>query len=563
MTTEQPVVLVLEDCHWIDELSRDLLEVLARAAAGLPVLIVLAYRPAEAVGGGLGLERMPGFQERRLDQLGGEEAAALIRSKLEQIAGAEAEASESLVALVTERAGGNPFYIEELVSFIASQGIDPTSERAVRDVELPESLHSLVLGRIDTVGEEPRRTLKVASVVGRTFEAPLLPGAYPELGPIEVVVEHLEHLRGADLVNLDREAEQAWLFKHMVTQEVAYESLPFAVRTMLHGRIGQHLEETAGDAIERRLDLLAYHYSRGDFPAKAATYLELAADAAREAYANAAAIDYLERLLPLLDGRPLVQALLKLGKTLEFVGQWARAEGVGAEALERAVGVDDPTLLGWGETQLAEVARKQGRFDEANERLIRAEALFTQVGADDGLGQVYQQAGTVAAQRGDYDAARERYGRSIAVRERLDDRKNLGSLYSNLGDHRRVRRRLRGRSNPQRARPCRSDGRWRPLGHRGLAEQSRHGRAARTPARRGASPARGGDPPTAGGRRPVDAGHRAEQSRDCSAGSRRHGNRRQGVQGRAGDLPRSRRSLGDGVSSRGHRPAGAERRPGT
>ena len=95
------------------------------------------------------------------------------------------------MTLVTERSGGNPFYIEELVTFIASKGIDPTDERAVREIELPESLHSLVLGRIDTIGEGPRRTLKVASVVGRTFEAPILPGAYPELGTLDAVVDNL------------------------------------------------------------------------------------------------------------------------------------------------------------------------------------------------------------------------------------------------------------------------------------------------------------------------------------------------------------------------------------
>ena len=68
-SADHPIILVLEDCHWIDPLSRDLLEVLCRAAASLPVLIVLAYRPAPEVGGGLGIERIPGFTEMSLDVL--------------------------------------------------------------------------------------------------------------------------------------------------------------------------------------------------------------------------------------------------------------------------------------------------------------------------------------------------------------------------------------------------------------------------------------------------------------------------------------------------------------
>ncbi len=145
---------------------------------------------------------------------------------------------------MTDRAEGNPFYIEELVSFIAAQGVDPSDAAAIRAVQLPESLHSLVLSRIDTMAEGPRRTLKVASVVGRVFEAPTLPGAYPELGDLDQVVEQLDALRTVDLVTLDREQDRAYLFKHVATQEVAYESLPFAVRSMLHGRIGRYIEES-------------------------------------------------------------------------------------------------------------------------------------------------------------------------------------------------------------------------------------------------------------------------------------------------------------------------------
>ena len=435
----EPLVLVLEDCHWIDAVSRDLLEGLGRAALGLPVLIVLAYRPAGEPGGGLGVERLPSFSEIGLDELGADDAAELIRSKLDQvrttsgeIGASESEAGEALVALVTDRSGGNPFYIEELITYISSHGVDPGDAAAVRALELPESLHSLVLSRIDTVGEEPRRTLKVASVVGRVFEAPVLPGAYPELGDLDTVVEQLDTLRAADLVNLDREADQAYLFKHVATQEVAYESLPYGVRAMLHGRVGRYLEEAAGEGIDRVIDLLAHHFWHGDDEDRKRTYLARAAESAQAAYANDAAIAYQERLITLLSGRDLASALIKLGKTLEFVGQWSRAEEVDAQALSLATELDDTVLQGWSETALAEVARRQGRFDEAAARLGRAESLFVTVGASDGEGQVLQQAGTVAAQRGDYDSARARYLESIAIREELHDTKSLGSLYSNL-----------------------------------------------------------------------------------------------------------------------------------
>lgn len=258
-SAEGPLVLVLEDCHWIDALSRDLLAVLGRTTAALPVLFVLAYRPSGSVGGGLGVEQIPDFTELVIGELGGDDAAALIRSMLVQVLGGDVRPSDALVHLVTDRSGGNPFYIEELITFIAGHEIDLADAGAIARLDLPESLHSLVLSRIDQLDETPRRTLKVASVVGRVFEAHILPGAYPELGPLGKVLDHLVTLRTADLVNLDSEADHAYLFKHVATQEVAYESLPFApgdarptqhLRTWCRSRPGRGPRESG--AVHRR-----------------------------------------------------------------------------------------------------------------------------------------------------------------------------------------------------------------------------------------------------------------------------------------------------------------------
>jgi len=429
-----PIVLVLEDCHWIDALSRDLLEVIGRVTADLPVLVVLAYRPTGEPGGGLGVERIADFSEMVLDEMGPEDAATLIRSKLEQVLGVaeDVEIGTDLVTLVTERSQGNPFYIEELVSFIAAQGVDPGDTQAIRGLELPESLHSLVLSRIDTMDEGPRRTLKVASVIGRVFEAPILPGAYPELGDLDEVVDHLDTLRTADLVSLDREQDRAYLFKHVATQEVAYESLPFAVRSMLHGRIGSYIELADADAIERNLDLLAHHFWLSDDVERKRHYLQRAAAGAQAGYANAAAIDYLKRLVPLLDEAERAAAMIRLAKVQELTGDLVTAAATARDALSTSKGRDDQTGQGWALGALAEIARKLGRFEEASEHLLEARTLFERAGADDGIGQVLHLAGTVAAQTGDYVTAQSRYEESLVIRAELGDRSSMAALYSNL-----------------------------------------------------------------------------------------------------------------------------------
>jgi adenylate cyclase len=430
---EGPLVLVLEDCHWLDPLSRDLLGVLARTLSAVPVLIVLAYRPGADAGGTLGIESLPHFREIALVELDHHHAVLLIQSRLEQLLGAQTAPPEPLVKLVTARAEGNPFYIEELLNFIASHGVDLQDERALKRLDLPESLHSLILSRIDRLGETPRQVLKVASVFGRAFEAPMLPGAYPELGGLDAVKEHLRALDALDLVHMDQQTEETYVFKHVVTREVAYESMPFAFRSMLHERAGDFIEETAGDGIERNLDLLAHHYWHSENLERKREYLGRAGATAQASYANAAAIDYFERLAPLLSKGSRLDVLLKLGKVLEVVGDWPRAEEVDVEALALAESLDDGLRRASCQTAIAEVVRKQGRYQEAFDLLNRAARGFAAFGEESGVARVLHLTATVRAQRGDYDKAVESYKKSLQIRERIGDKSGMASLLSNLG----------------------------------------------------------------------------------------------------------------------------------
>ncbi len=387
---------------------------------------------------------LPHFGEIALAELDDTHAALLIRSKLAQMLGADAEPPAALVELVTARAQGNPFYIEELLNFIRGQGVDLRDEAALKRLELPESLHSLILSRIDTLAEAPRRTLKVASVIGRVFRAPLLPGVYPELGALDAVRQHLRDARRrVDLVNVDQEADETYLFKHVVTQEVAYESMPFAFRSMLHERVGGYIERTEADAIERNLDLLAHHYWHSENLPKKREYLRRAGDAAQAAYANAAAIDYFERLLPLVEQGERVDVLLKLGKVLELVGDWPRAEQVDGEALALAESLGDAAARGrarrrWPRSRASRDATTKPSRGSTARRAGSASWATRAASA-----RVLHLAGTVAAQRGDYAKAVENYEASLAIRERAGDKASMAQPAVESRHHRRVSRRLR------------------------------------------------------------------------------------------------------------------------
>ena len=430
---ERPLVIVLEDCHWLDALSRDLLEVLARSLPEQRCLFVVAYRPGKDSGGGLGLQKLEHFDEVALTELDATQTSALISLKVKQMLGTEAEPPAALAELITARAQGNPFYIEELLNYIRAKGVDLENASSLKSIELPGSLHSLILSRIDALGEDARHTLKVASVIGRVFRAPMLRRVYPELGSLKSITKQLATLGGADLVHPEIEEEQSYIFKHAVTQEVAYESMPFAFRSTLHERVGRFIERAERDAIDRHLDLLAHHYWHSENVAKKREYLGRAGNAAQAAYANAAAIDYFERLVPLLEGAERVDALIKLGKVLELVGNYKRAEEIHSQALALAVSLDHAQCKASCEAALAEAVRKLGRLDEALERLGRAAVGYKAVNDQSGVGYVHHLLGTIAGQRGDYDNAVYNYEVSLGIREKLGDTTGAGSLLSNLG----------------------------------------------------------------------------------------------------------------------------------
>ncbi len=433
IASERPLLLVLEDCHWLDELSQDLVAQLARAASGVRAAFFLSYRPPDADPRArpLAVGQLAHFREVALAELGLDDAQALIRARLAEASGDDADVALPLVEALFWRSEGNPFYLEELLAYLAERGIEPSQPRGLDGLDLPNSLHSLVLSRIDRLAEHPRTTLKVASVLGRTFDTTALRGFYPELGPAEQVDRDLATLGQATLVV--PEGGDAYLFRHAVTREVAYESLPFTRRAVLHSRVGRYLERAYTGEAGLYLGLLAHHFGLGDDEPRKRRYLLEAARAAQAEYANAAAIDLFRRALPLLEESDRSQVRVELGRVLERLGAWDEADASYAEAHAIAEESGDRGAAARAETASGDLLRKRGRYDEAAEFFDRARETFLELGDREGVGRVLHVSGTLAAQRGDYALARERYDASAEIRRSLGDRTGTAAVLSNLG----------------------------------------------------------------------------------------------------------------------------------
>lgn len=430
-----PLLLVLDDSHWMDQLSQELLDAIGRASAMMPVLLLLAYRPPDIQRlEAPRVELLPHFVEVPLTDFTPQEAQQLIGHKLKQFFGEEAQAPAAFVDKITHRAAGNPFYIEEILNYLQVLGLDPQDSDRLAAIELPSSIFSLILSRMDQLNDRQQITLKVASVIGRLFRAAMVWGVYPELGDMSAVLSDLRTLCEMELTALDApEPELVYLFKHILTQEVAYESLPFATRAALHGQIGAYIEKTFAGDLGRYVDLLAHHYDHSENDEKRREYLWRAGEAAQANYAHEAAVDYYRRLLPHQPETEKGQTLLRLGQVLDWIGEYDEAGDAYKETLRLAQKVGDGALQAQCQIAIGELARKQSDYAQAESWFALAQATAEENDDVAGVAKALICVGSLAFYQGQYEEASRYYGRSLTLRRELGDRADEANVLNNMG----------------------------------------------------------------------------------------------------------------------------------
>lgn len=321
---QQKILLVLEDIHWIDELSYLLLMDVVRVISDLPVLIIVAYRSNPEYQ--IDLQRLfdlPYWRSISIDGLNHEDAADFIKMKLEQPdKNASMEFVDDFIQKLLIRTQSNPFYLEELLNYLHDQGVDLHDPAALSSVELPDSLQRLVLSRLDRLSLKQQALVKSASVIGRRFLIVWLQGAFGTMNYTDNLTSELTNIRRVDLIDIDiQEPELAYVFKHIITRDVAYSSLSDATRSMLHEQIAVYLEHLVPH--DGYLDLIAYHYDHSNNLAQRRRYLRLAGEAAMARYANESAISYFLRALHLVpqdDMEERYELMMALDTLYECIG---------------------------------------------------------------------------------------------------------------------------------------------------------------------------------------------------------------------------------------------------
>src|SRR5438034_3367559 len=321
MARGRPLLYILEDLHFADAASLDLLWFLASRASRVPILILLAQR----IGPGAPEPRpsRTNFTQLVLEPLSDEEAARIVEATFDWI-------PDELRDRIVARAGGNPFFIEESLRSLVESGAiarDEAGEWRLRDrpsvLEVPATLHAVVAARIDRLPPTARECIQLASVIGQRFGDRVL----REAGGNHLA-DAVDQLIAADLVLEAAPGERRegrYRFKHAVVQEVAYNTLLVRRRIELHRRVAVAYETVLGEGIRDFLPALAHHYLLGEVPDKAAEYSWKAAERATAIHAHVEALQLAEQSLELYEKldrfNDAIKALFLIARVRRYRGE--------------------------------------------------------------------------------------------------------------------------------------------------------------------------------------------------------------------------------------------------
>jgi class 3 adenylate cyclase/tetratricopeptide (TPR) repeat protein len=368
----QATLFLFEDIHWADSSEIALLEYLAQHLRETKVMLVATARPElldarPTWGSGLAAQTtIP------LEPLQPQEAESLAAQLAEALGARDVD-----VARLVEVAGGNPLFLEELAGSVIELG---GSE------ELPVTVREAIAARIDALPGDARVALLSAGVIGRTFWRGLLEVIVDD-GDVD---EGLALLEARDLIRRDSSSQLSgdvqFTFKHMLIREVAYGTLPRAVRRGLHAAVARHVESTISGAAETLPTILAYHWREAGEPARAIRYLLAAADAARRSWAKGALVDLYSKALELAEDDDLRRRIrLQRGIALVELADYEPAAEELAELAPELQGRDQlEALLALGhaylwterdEDTLATAARAAPLAEEFGDESAKAAVL--------------------------------------------------------------------------------------------------------------------------------------------------------------------------------------------
>jgi len=423
----QPIVLVLDDLHWADRSSLDLLEFAAREVGASRLLVIGAYRDVELsrqhpLSESLAtLSRERRFQRIVLRGLGRVDTGRLVEAT------GDFAPSPATVDAIHERTEGNPFFVAEVTRDLPREAISPEGDLDdAEDFRIPEGVREAIGARLNRLSDDCNAALRSAAVIGRDFDFALLT-AVSEAIPEETLLDAVDRALNAAVIRGFPGPGERYEFSHALIQQTLADELSTSRRARMHARIVGALEELYGDRLEEHVDELAHHCAEAETVAgadKVAQYAQMAGERSLASYAFGEAREHFDRALAALEGDPpdarLAAALFGLGRAQmwwwtggEFQTGWdnlARAFDVYVELgdTRSAVAVAaHPSLVGPVILGAADLLARALELVPADS--VEAGRLLVQYGA------------AVREERDDAPASRNALERALAIAKRVGD----------------------------------------------------------------------------------------------------------------------------------------------
>ena len=422
----QPLVLAVENGHWLDATSEEWLTTLIECLPGASVLLLVTYRPGY---------RPPWLEQSvatqmALPRLLPQDSLALVQSVAQR-----ASLPDHLLQTIVAKAEGNPFFLEELTWTMVEGG-----QRA-EVLAIPETIQAVLGARIDRLPPVEKRLVQAAAVIGTEVPMPLLQTvtAMSE----EELTGSLRHLQATEfLYESHLLPELTYTFKHVLTREVAYESLPRVRRQALHTAAGEALEALYAERLDEVVDRLAYHYASAEITEKALAYLTRFAGKAARRYAHVEAVQALqealrqaERLSGTQQDRCLLELMLRQALSLAILGRYQEIQDLLLGQKQRLERLADPLLAGAYYFRLSMNYGGLGEHAQAAQYAVQAIEAGRRCHDVATLGKAYYALSHAEYMCGQPRSGIEHARQAVALLEHTEERHHLGLAYSFIAMH--------------------------------------------------------------------------------------------------------------------------------
>ncbi len=413
-------LVIVEDIQWIDDSSYEISKALM-ARPHAPGLMFIS-RPGKVFDE---ISRMPKAEAFELKGLSAEDSRRLFLTILDGIV-----PDEEIILQVIEKSGGNPFYLEEMAKAFRELG----SQNFSAADNIPSGIESVITARIDNLGEMVKKTVRTASVIGRIFAHDVLKAIFPDRQRSAKLSRYLEELAHLDLTPLERKQPiLEYFFKHILTQEVAYNGLSFSARKALHQKTAEYYSRRKR-LVKREPEVPARHYLSAEMPREALPYLYLAGQKAADEFANSEALGFFEKVIEIaesLNSREyLIKALQSRGELAKHIGDLKLAEADYLRLKDLSAG--DSILLAAALSKLSEIYRLTAEYEKAETAIDELNYLLpddipTKVFCLNGKAEITRRGGKL-------QACREQLLEALDLCEKHDVPEQLiATIYNNLG----------------------------------------------------------------------------------------------------------------------------------